>query len=64
MLLPCQQKGLTIVSELDELDVSIISLTDRDLCGDPSFIWLVAAGAAREEEVAVDLVHILFEPLL
>jgi hypothetical protein len=58
------QEGLTIVSELDKLGVNEVPLTDRDLHRDPTFVWFIAIGTAREEELAVDLLHILFEPLL
>jgi hypothetical protein len=64
MLFPHQQEGSTIVSEPDILGIGKVPFTDRDLCGDPTFIWLVTVRTAREEEVAVDLVCILLEPLL
>jgi hypothetical protein len=64
VLLPCQQKGSTIVSESDVLGADEVPLSDRDLCGDPTFIWLIAVRAAGEEEVVVDPLHILLEPLL
>jgi hypothetical protein len=61
---PCQQEGSTIISEPDKLGVGEIPLTDRDLCGDLTFVWFITVGTAGEEEIAVDLVCVLLEPLL
>src|SRR5580693_9420031 len=59
-----QQKGSTIIFEPDILGVGEVSLTDWYLHGDPSFVRFVTVGTAREEEVTVNLVRVLFEPLL
>jgi hypothetical protein len=64
MLLSRQQEGLTIVSEPDKLGVGEVSFTDWDLSGYSSLVRFVAVRTAGEEEVVVDLVCILLEPLL
>jgi hypothetical protein len=64
VLLSCKEEDSPIISELDELGIDIIPLAGGNLGGDLSFVLLVAIGASQEEEVVVDLVHVLLESLL
>jgi hypothetical protein len=64
VFLPRQQEGSAIISELDELGIDEVSLTNWDLHRDLTLVQFVTVRTAGEEELAVDLVRILFEPLL